>query len=87
MGDRVIVVRFAGRASVQFVPGRKIAPLISGWHRLPAGREDKPPGVDPVRRRVPIRIWQTHSWTKKIVEVQVCPASVEKARTPRPRGK
>jgi CheY-like chemotaxis protein len=46
----------------------------------------------PVRRhflalaKVPIRVWQTQFWTKKIVEAQIGPASETRAWTLRPEG-
>jgi hypothetical protein len=83
MGDNVFVFRSVGPESADFVPGKKIAPWVSGWRRLPVGYENKPRGVDPVRRRLPISTWQTHSWTKKIIEAEVRPGGAEKARTPR----
>jgi hypothetical protein len=40
----------------------------------------KTPAVPPSRRRVPIKVWQTLSWTKKIVSKNLQRKAAEKAR-------
>jgi hypothetical protein len=60
-------VRAVSRALVLFMPGRRVARPRSGLNKLPAGREVELPAAMPVRRRVPIRVWRTQSWAKKII--------------------
>jgi len=67
MNNITFEVRSARPALVLFLPVRRVARSKPGLNKLPAGREVEFPAARPVRRRVPIRVWRTNSWAKKIV--------------------
>jgi len=62
------------------LPAKKVASARLDLNKQTVRRKADAPG----RLRVPIRAWQTHSWTKKIVEGP-CPPSARtlKIRLPR----
>lgn len=78
MRGSALTVGPAGLALALFGPLRKaVRPS------LPPGKsvvKRAVAGVVPARRRVPIRAWQTHSWTKKIVHGRIEPAVPERVR-------
>jgi len=83
MNDKALAVGPTAVALVLFAPGRKAGRSSSRPNKLQGDPEVKSFVMGEVSRRVPIRVWQTHSWAKKIVERR--PRNgVEKGRISRP---
>jgi hypothetical protein len=81
VNNNALALRIAALGSVLFGTRGKVAGALSGPARAGV-RVGRLLGLRPATRRVPIRVWQTHSWTKKIVQA---PGSGDatKARTAR----
>lgn len=78
MYDSGITADAAGLEFALLAPGRKVVRPGTGLIRAPFRRAL--PAVAPIRKRVPIRAWQSHSWTKKVVVGGVQPALPAKVR-------
>ena len=78
MHGSAITIGPAGVALALFAPLRRaVRPS------LPPGKsvvKRAVAGAVPARRKVPISAWQTHSWTKKIVQGRIEPAMPARAR-------
>jgi hypothetical protein len=81
MNHNAPALRIAALGWILFGTRGKVAGAHTGPGR-PGIRLGRPLGLRPAKRRVPIRVWQTHSWTKEIVQAPG-PAGATKARTPR----
>lgn len=84
MNDKAIAVHPTPVGLVLFAPAGKGERSSPGVTQLRVNPEVKSPVIGGVQRRLPISVWQIHSWSKRIVERQPC-NGVEKARILRPR--
>jgi hypothetical protein len=68
MNDNAIAVDPTPEGLVLFAPHRKVGRSNSGLTKLRVNPQVKSSIGGEVPRRLPIRVWETHAWTKTIVE-------------------